>query len=203
MQRYRPTKTALRRLVAAAQNQGGYFTTRQAREIGYSHTHLNYHVRAHNFQRVDHGLYRLPEIPLAEHDDLIRLSFWSRDRNDEPQAVFSHQTALAIQGLSDLMPARIHLTVPRLFRKHAPRGTVIHRSSLHRSDVEQREGFKVTTALRTLIDVAADETVAPEQLERAVSEALEQGLVRESKLRAAANDFQVAERLRPVLAGGQ
>jgi predicted transcriptional regulator of viral defense system len=66
---YRPTKATLRKLLSLAQGQGGYFTAKQAAEIGYDYPHLDYHVGAGNFERVGHGVYRLPEIPVSEHDD--------------------------------------------------------------------------------------------------------------------------------------
>jgi predicted transcriptional regulator of viral defense system len=197
---YRPTKPALRRLKALARDHGGYFTAKQAAEIGYSYPHLVYHVSAGNFEHVAHGVYRLPEIPPTENDDLVRLSFWSRDRNDQPQAVVSRQTALAIHGLSDILPTKIHLTVPPTFRKTPVKGVVIHRAKLDSHDTEERDGFLVTTPLRTLIDVAADETVSEEHLHRAVIEAIERGLVQRSKLKAAINESPRTQRLFKLLA---
>lgn len=182
---YRPTTTALRELTALATSQAGYFTAKQAAEFGYLSQHLDYHLKQENFARAGHGVYRLPQIPLAEHDDLVRLAFWSRDRQDRPQAVASHQTALAIHDLSDLLPTKIHLTVPARFRKNGGEELVLHRGVLEGGDVEEREGFAVTTPLRTLVDVAADPTIADEHLKKAVEQALERGLVRKARLLAA------------------
>jgi predicted transcriptional regulator of viral defense system len=192
---YRPTKTAHRKLSALAQNQAGYFTAKQAAEFGYKYPHLDYHVQSGNFERVGHGLYRLPGIPPSDHDDLVRLSFWSRDRNDNPQAVVSHQTALAIHDLSDLLPSKIHLTVPTTFRKKSGREVVLHRVMVDPSAVEEREGFSVTTPLRTLMDIAADPKIADEHLKRATAEALKRGLVRKPKLLAAAKKSPDTTRL--------
>ena len=110
---YRDNQQALRALYAVATTQGGYFTAKQAGGAGYGIRHLDYHAKTGNFERISHGLYRLPTIPLSEHDDLIRLSLWSRDRSDRPQAVASHITALELHHLSDVLPTKIHLTVPR------------------------------------------------------------------------------------------
>jgi hypothetical protein len=92
--KYRDTHESLKALYALAATQGGYFTAKQAAAAGYDYSHLAYHLEAGNFERASHGLYRLPTIPTGEHDDLIRLSLWSRDRQDEPQAVVSHASAL-------------------------------------------------------------------------------------------------------------
>ena len=173
----RSTREAARDLHALASSQGGYFTTKQAIEAGYGYRHLDYHETAGNFERVEHGLYRLPTVPPSEHDDLIRLSLWSRNQKDEPQAVVSHESALVLHELTELLPGQIHLTVPPTFRKAAPTGCVLHKATLAEEEIEERAGFRVTTPLRTLLD-AADAGSEPEQLEKAVADALARGLVR-------------------------
>jgi predicted transcriptional regulator of viral defense system len=180
----RSSREASSRLFARALDQGGYFTAKQALDAGYNYPHLEYHTRQGNFTRVGHGLYRYPNLPLTEYDDLIRLALWSRDRDEYPQAVVSHETALVVHELSELLPGRLHLTVPPGFRKRPPAGCVLHRAVLSPGDVEERQGFRVTTPFRTLLDVARG-AITQEQLEKAVSGALARGLVRKSKLLAA------------------
>jgi predicted transcriptional regulator of viral defense system len=198
----RSSKEAARALLMLAHEQGGSFTTKQAIQAGYGYRHLDYHETAGNFERVGHGLYRLPTIPPAEHDDLIRLTLWSRDRQDVPQAVVSHESALVLHDLTELLPDRIHLTVPPKFRKPPPRGCVLHKAVLAAEGVEERAGFRVTTPLRTLLDAAAS-GVSQEQLQKAVKEALSRGLVRRSNLVEAIREDPRLERLRPALGGCQ
>lgn len=181
--RYRDTQESLKALYALAATQGGYFTAKQAAGAGYDYSHLVYHLQAGNFERAAHGLYRLPTIPPAEHDDLIRLSLWSRSRDDLPQAVVSHASALFLHQLGDALPAKIHLTVPPSFRKPAPPGCVLHRARLMKADIDDREGFSVTAPLRTIQDLAAGRDITDEQLDRAIRDALQRGLVREPVLR--------------------
>src|SRR3954469_3103911 len=100
----RSARESARLLAAVANKQGGYFTAKQAIEAGYGYRHLDYHETAGNFERVERGLYRLPTVPASEHGDLIRLSLWSRNRADVPQAVVSHESALVLHGLGDLLP---------------------------------------------------------------------------------------------------
>lgn len=190
-------KTA-RTLSAKALEQGGYFTAKQAREAGYDYSHLNYHVAAGNFERVGHGLYRLAGIPHGDQDELVRVSLWSRNRQDAPQAVVSHESALVLYELAELLPSAIHVTVPPAFRKIAPAGCVLHKSRLTPKDIEDRAGFRVTAPLRTLLDVAAS-GVAEEQLHKAVADALARGLVRRNKLVEAARKSPRAKRLLRVL----
>ena len=196
---YRSTQDARRQLSDLAQTQGGYFTAKQAATVGYDRRHLDYHVKAGNFERVERGMFRLPEIPPSEHDDLIRLSLWSRGRDDRPQAVVSYETALAVHGLGELLPTRTHLTVPPSFRKKPPTGCVLHKSQLTADQVEEREGFRVTTPLRTLFDVSERETVTQEQLNQVVTQALAEGVVRRTKLAGAVECHASNSRLRQAL----
>jgi len=198
-----PTRRDARRaLHQLADRQGGYFTSKQAARLGYAQPHLAYHVAARNFVHVGHGLYRLPAIPSSEHDQLIRLSLWSRDRRGRSQAVVSHATALFLHGLSDVLPSRVHLSVPLSFRKPAPRGCVLHRASHARGDVEAWDAFSVTTPLRTLLDVAREGSVSREQVGRALADAERRGLVRRSVLRASLRDLLGPTTARSLLATG-
>lgn len=97
----------------------------------------------------------------------------------------SHETALGLHELTDLMPDRIHLSVPKSFRKQPAKGIVLHKARLEEGDVEDRRGYRVTTPLKTILDIARSPRVSPEHLEAAVAEALDRGLVRRKRLRDA------------------
>ena len=173
-----------RALYQVAAAQGGYFTAAQARQAGYAYSQQHHHVQRGNWLKVDRGLFRLRDFPPGQHEDLIRWSLWSRDQKGTPQAVVSHDTALTVHELSDVMPARVHLTVPPRFRKEVPPGCVLHRAPLVCEAIEHRNGYHVTTPLRTLLDVA-DSPLSQEHLNRAVGDALERGLVRRHLLEVA------------------
>ena len=51
----------------------------------------------------------------------------------------------------------------------------MHRGKLAAADIEQRTGYRITTPLRTLVDVAEDAT-SQEHLNRAVQRRLSVGL---------------------------
>jgi len=180
---YRDTLAARDALYAIAARQGGYVTTAQARDAGYGSSHLTYHRGTGQLERVGHGLYRVPSIPLHEHDELIRLALWSRDRSGRPQAVVSHDTALALHGLSDVLPAATHLSVPPKFRKPRPPGCVLHVARVPAEDLRFWTVFSVTTPGRTLGDASSSRTVTAELLGQAVAQALREGLVTAKELR--------------------
>lgn len=180
-----PAKTrqdARRRLVAMAGEQSGYFSAAQALEAGYSYQAQKYHADQGNWHRVDRGIFRLPEWPVGQHEDLVRWTLWSTQR-----AVVSHDTALSVHGLGDVNPARVHLTVPAGFRAKAPE-LVLHTGVLERDDVEHHEGFRVTTPLRSVLDVASGH-LDLDQLRTALTDALDRGLVTQRSLLARADAF--------------
>lgn len=156
-----------RRLTALAAEQSGYFTASQALSVGYSYQAQKFHRDRGNWLRVDRGLFRLPEWPVGEYDNLVRWSLWSRGR-----AVVSCDTALTVHTLGDANPAVVHLTVPANFRSRTPAGVRLHRAALSDGDIWQYEGFRLTTPLRTLLDVAAG-TLDLDQLTDAVHLACE------------------------------
>lgn len=189
------SSTATRRALAAlAATQGGYFTAQQALAVGYAYPEQHYHVTHGNWERVARGVFRLRGYPLPEREDLVVLSLLSHDRSGQPQAVFSHETALALHDLSDANPARVHLTVPTRFRRHLPSEIILHRALLRPADWEEREGCRVTTPLRTLVDIAESLTSWP-YVDAAVRDALRRGLVRRRQLLDALVSPQAHDRL--------
>ena len=151
-------RSAIRRLYESAQGQGGFFTTRDALEAGFKDNVHPYHVRSGNWVRERRGVYRLAQFPLPARPDLMVWQLWSRNRQDQPQGVFSHATALTLHDLSDAMPAKLDMTVPPGFQRMAaiPEVLRLHRARLTARDVETIDGVRVTTPLRTLIDVIVD-----------------------------------------------
>ena len=164
-----------------ASSQAGYFTAQQALAVGYAYPEQHYHVTHGNWERVTRGIFRLRDYPPPEREDLIVLSLMSHDRSGQPQAVFSHDTALALHDLGDVNPARVHLTVPLGFRRQLPSRIMVHRGVVPPDDWEEREGYRVTTPLRTLADIATVPASWP-SLEPAVRDALRRGLVRRRQL---------------------
>ena len=102
--------------------------------------------------------------------------------------VFSHRSALALHGLSDVLPAWLHITLPAAWERR--RFRVQTDVMLHHADVpvEEREWFgpvPATNAQRTLNDCARAQ-LSPEQLRQAAEQALRRGLVSRSELDAVA-----------------
>jgi predicted transcriptional regulator of viral defense system len=146
----RPDRPDWNRLYALAAGQEGLFTTQQASEAGYSSQLLVHYVRIGRVTRVRRGVYRLVHFPAGENEDLVSVWLWS-----EQQGVLSHQTALALHNLSDVLPSRIHLTLPapwRHRRLRSPPGVVLHYAGITGVERSWYGAVPVTSPTRTLMD---------------------------------------------------
>ena len=180
------TKPDRSRLFDVAAGQAGYFTVEQAAESGYSRALLAYHAKAGSFVRVRRGLYRFREYPASSREHV--LAAWLAVGKDN--AVVSHESALEILDLSDVVPDAVHLTVPRS-RRNLPSvvGAKIHTSSrpIGREDKTLREGIAVTSPARSILD-AAESGTSPELIEAAVTDAVRRGLATAQRLRRGAKE---------------
>jgi predicted transcriptional regulator of viral defense system len=173
------TKPSHGDLYRIAEAQAGYFSSRQARQAGFSYQLIRYHQETSQFLRVAHGTYRLAQFPASPLEDLFVA--WLRCG---PKSVISHESALAVHDLSDVIPSEIHVTVPRSasIRREGIRQ---HRNKLRSTEVTQRQGLPVTTVARTISDVAKA-GLAEEHVGRAIQEALQRGLTTRKSLLAEA-----------------
>ena len=169
-------KTKKQKLFETASLQQGYFTAKQAIRAGFSYRMHTHYRQNGEWLEIDRGIFRLAQFPNSPDEDFVRWSLWSRDRNGRPQAVISHESALSIHDLSDVMPSKIYFTVPPGFRKKAPKGCVIYRGRISDDEKEQREGFFVTNPLRTIID-SAGSNFSIDYLEQAIQETCDKGMI--------------------------
>lgn len=176
------------RLYEIAVDQQGYFTSKQAIAAGYADNVHPFHVKAGNWIREHRGIYRLAKYPLGDHTDKMLWYLWSRDKNDEPQGVYSHQTALSFYDLSDVNPAKLHMTVPPGFRRtvEPPKILILHRGVFHKEDVQNTQGFRVTKPLRTITDLLMERSVQMDHMQQAVKQAFQRGLITRGQIQSAA-----------------
>ena len=161
------------KLYEVAASQEGHFTPSQAAEAGYSLRLLAHHLRKGRIARAQRGVYRLVHYPAGDHDDLMVLWLWSGQKG-----VFSHETALSLHGLSDVLPFRVHLTLPKSWQQRRvkfPEVLVPHFADLPTGDRTWTGSIPVTAPARTVID-CAEAHAPPELVAQAVQEGLERGL---------------------------
>lgn len=178
-------------LFELASTQEGLFTTEQAASVGLSRQHLRFHVLQGNAHRLRRGVYRVVNYPPGDHEDLVELWLWSKQAG-----VFSHETALALHRLSDVLPKRVHLTVPRGFRRRpesVPAGLVLYVGEVPAADRAWFGAIPVTEPGRTLLDCAAAH-VSPDLLLQAIRQARTRGLVPADRLTRLATSIRAGLR---------
>ena len=174
-----PPEPAWQALYEIAASQEGLFTTRQAAAAGYSPPLLAHHQKAGRITRIRRGIYRLVHYPAGEQEELVTAWLWT-----DAKGVLSHQTALSLQGLSDVLPSQIHLTLPlgwRHRRFRVPEGVVLHYDEVPPEQRAWAGAVPITSADRTLNDCALA-GLSPDLLRQAAQQALRRGLVTKSKL---------------------
>jgi predicted transcriptional regulator of viral defense system len=166
-------------LYEVAAGQEGLFTTQQAAGAGYSPQLLLHHLSSGRTARVRRGVYRLVHFPAGEHEELVSTWLWS-----ERTGIFSHQTALALHRLSDVLPSQLHLTLPNKWRSRRlriPNGVVLHHADVSKREQTWFGPVPITTVSRTLNDCARA-GLSPELLRDAANQALQRGLVVKNEL---------------------
>ena len=172
-------------LYRLAEAQAGYFSAGQAVAAGMDRSTLAHHARpGGRYERVRRGLYRLRHFPTSDHEHVV--AAWLPLRGAD--AVVSHESALELHELSDVIPAWVHLSVPRAQRGQRPRtGVRLHtfERSPGPSEVQIVRGLPTTSPARSIVDSLQAGT-QPEQVALAVRQALERGMTTPRRLRSAA-----------------
>jgi predicted transcriptional regulator of viral defense system len=157
----------------AAENYG-YLTGQDARELGVPMGTLNALARRGQLDRVDHGIYRVPLVPPGRLDQYKLATLWPDGRG-----VISHESALDLYGISDVNPAKLHVTVPRAYRTHRkiPALYVLHREEVADVDRGSVEGIAVVSVAKALRQVH-EHHLRVSLVEQAIDDAEREGWLR-------------------------
>lgn len=169
------TSPSWKLLYEAAAPQQGYFTAQQAGSVGFSAQLLRHYVGSNKIEPAGpRGVYRMVLFPPGEHEDLVVAWLWSAQHG-----VMSHETALSLHGISDALPARIHMSVPATWSKRrlrVPNNVILHHRDVGPNAQTWIGPVPVTTPLRTIQDCIAD-AVNPELVTDAIRDARARGLI--------------------------
>jgi len=187
------TTQRYRNLFQLASLQDGFFTTKQAISVGYNTNGHPYHVKSGNWIRELRGIYRLANFPTGDRPDLMLWYLWSRNRKEEPQGIYSHESALALHELTDVNPDKLYMTVPVNFRRstHIPDIVVLHYGDITVEEVDHMHGVKVTNAMRTIIDIIREGTLSEDLIKQAINEATNQGMVTKKTLKKFSKNYKI------------
>jgi hypothetical protein len=86
----------------------------------------------------------------------------------------------------------LDMTVPKSFRRSGatPEGLTLHYANLRESDIAARNGYRLTTPLRTILDLAtgdlaAADTMPREELSKALLLIVKRGLITRGQIKSA------------------
>lgn len=153
-----------RALVALAGREHGVIALAQLRSLGLSPSGMRTRVASGRLHRLHGGVYALgrPELSTEGHWRAAVMACG-------PDAVLSHRSAAALQGLMSTAQTRIDVTVPRRSSLSRP-GIRVHRyPCLIPVDRTSVDGIPCASVVRTLLDLTA--VVHPLALERACDQA--------------------------------
>lgn len=175
-ERGRPATVAVDHEIARlASRQRGVAHRDQLIAVGLGAAAITSRVASGRLYRVLPSVYAVGHVALPEGGREMAVQLWRA-----PHGVLSHDTAAWIWGFSGAAEV-VHVSGPAGGTMSQP-GTVVHRvRRLDASDIRSRDGFRVTSPARTILDLAA--SWSARDLERAVAEARVIGLVRERHLR--------------------
>jgi predicted transcriptional regulator of viral defense system len=160
-------------LLDHAQQQYGFLTPGDARELGIDPTQLRLMAARHTLEHLGRGLYRMPMVPATRLDSYMEAVLWTGR-----QGVLSHETALDLHELCDVNPSAIHLIVPSSFRtrKAAPETYRLHRDDLDPTDVSWHEGIPIVTAKRAILG-GVEQALGWQLIDQAIETARARGLI--------------------------
>jgi len=154
---YSTKKPDFDKLYELAERQQGFFTARQARDLGYSRQLHSYYCSTGEWIRKDRGIFRLKYFPVFPPfpESFYVLSLWALNREGQPEGVFGYGTALYLHGLSTYVPPMIDMIVPKHFKRNSePAGrTWFYKRTMDSSHTQILKGLLVTTPFWTIIDL--------------------------------------------------
>ena len=165
-------------LYKIAEDNYGFLTVDDARRVGIRPQRLAEMARRGSLQRQGLGLYRLDPFPAHALDSYRKATLWPYG----VEGVLSHETALDLYELSDVNPAKIHITVPKLYRlrrREAPPVYRFHHEDLDAHDITWHEGLPIVTPAKA-IRQCHEAHLRRDLLRQALDQARERGLVNRS-----------------------
>lgn len=166
--------TARQELWDVAVDQYGYVTMHDAHDLGIEQPTVEMLVARDQIERVAHGVFRFPDLPVTEFDPYMLAVLWTGTTD----ACLSHDTALAAYDVCDINPDRIHLTVPKARRIRRRGGDlyVVHHADLTTDQLGWWQRIRIVT-LPTAIAQCIDSGVPTYLLRQALSAGRARGLL--------------------------
>lgn len=151
----RATRAARRHEVVArlARRQGGAVARWQLLRMGLDDSVIASQLAARRWQRAHWGVFYT-----FSGEPALRARRWAALLVCGPGAVLSHETAAEVFGFAEPRHAasgagRIHVTIAESRKERTPPGIRLHRSRLMPRKADRHDGYPVTSAADTVLDL--------------------------------------------------
>jgi predicted transcriptional regulator of viral defense system len=168
-------KTNYNELYKIAESQSGFFTTKQAKKAGYSWERLSSLSKQKKFQRIERGIYRIMLFPSSQFEDFFIAVLKSGE-----DSVVSHESALYVYDLSDILPDEIHITIPKN-RSRRREGIKYHICRINKNEITSYQGLPITTVERTIADIIRT-GMDIHLVNQSIKQAIERGMITRQSL---------------------
>ncbi|HTX30621.1 MAG TPA: type IV toxin-antitoxin system AbiEi family antitoxin domain-containing protein [Solirubrobacteraceae bacterium] len=175
-----------------AKRQRGYIKRVQLLKLGLGSDAIAYRVRIGRLIPVYAGVYAVGHLPTLPQDRAVGALLACGEG-----AVLSHSTAATAWGIFKRWEMPFEVSAPTNRRRT---GIIVHRTRLERCDIRTQIGLRVTSAARTLLDVAP--RFRDKGLRRAIADQRRAGHLHMDELVDVVDRFPRApgtHRLRPLL----
>jgi very-short-patch-repair endonuclease len=152
------------RLSQLAAGQADLVAAWQLLAMGWTESMIEHRLRHHGWRRVHRGVYALTQAPLT------RRQLWVAATLTAPGSALSHASAGACHGFRQFEGSFETITRPGGGGRRRRGGLLVFRSKTLDGEVTRREGIPITTAERTLADLAPH--LDPRETARTFREAL-------------------------------
>ena len=164
-------------LAALMRGQHGLVSRPQVVALGVSRSALSRRLTTGVWQCLLPSVYAAAQVPPSAAQHLKAVELWAGDG-----AALSHRSALKLWGL----PSDLDFVEVSTVHRHPPQeGIRCHLTRpLPPSQVVERDGLRVTSAEKTLVDMAAVLKASPDELHALLDGFLQRGLVTPEGLEA-------------------
>ena len=156
------SESADRVIAAIAKRHHGVVSRAQLIAAGVTSREIERRLKSGHLIRLHRGVYAVGHTKLT-----VRGRWMAAVLAAGPRAVLSYRDAAALHGIRPSNRYRIDVTVPKW--RPAPDGVDLHTSRIEDDERTVIDGIPVTTAFRTLLDLAT--TLNDRELQQALNEA--------------------------------
>ena len=148
-------------LAALARGQHGVVARHQIAELGLGRHYIDRQLQRGRLHPLHRGVYAVGHGAVTGHGRWMAAVLAAG-----PHAFLSHRTAGALWAIHEANGTRFEITAPT---ERRPPGLIVHCAVLPADERDEHHGIPVTTAARTLLDLAA--ILGEHQLARACERA--------------------------------